>query len=98
MHLYRPDPIPSNPFLRPHYAKKTGITHAQCWAHTRRLFFETQSAEPRASAEALDLSGALYQVETEIRAQEIEQGRAGGEACVIALLMHIYRPDPIPSS
>ncbi len=23
-----------------HYAAKTGITHAQCWAHTRRGFFE----------------------------------------------------------
>ena len=26
------------------YAKKTGLTHAQCWAHTRREFFEADSA------------------------------------------------------
>ena len=29
-----------------HYANKTGLTHAQCWAHTRRGFFEAQGVEP----------------------------------------------------
>jgi transposase len=28
------------------YAKKTGLTHAQCWAHPRREFFEAQTTEP----------------------------------------------------
>jgi transposase len=49
------------------YARKTGITHAQCWAHSRRGFFEAQGAEPQASAEALRQIGALYKVEEAIR-------------------------------
>ena len=28
------------------YANQTGITHAQCWAHTRRKFFEAQGLLP----------------------------------------------------
>ncbi|QKS30727.1 MAG: transposase [Candidatus Accumulibacter similis] len=35
-----------------HYAAKTGITHAQCWTHTRRGFFEAQAAEPEAGRAA----------------------------------------------
>ena len=34
------------------YAKKTGITNAQCWAHSRRAFFEALAAEPQEAAEA----------------------------------------------
>jgi len=58
-----------------HYAAKTGITHAQCWAHTRRLFFESQDAEPQGAAEALDMIGALYQVEARIREHDLEAAR-----------------------
>lgn len=50
-----------------HYARKTGITHAQCWTHTRRLFFEAQKIEPERAAHALDLIGKIYQVEAKIR-------------------------------
>lgn len=50
-----------------HYADKTGITHAQCWSHTRRKFFEAQKAEPDAAAQALEFIGAIYQVEAKIR-------------------------------
>ena len=49
------------------YAEKTGLTHAQCWAHSRRYFFEAKDAEPDASAEALEQIGALYAVEAQIR-------------------------------
>lgn len=56
------------------YAEKTGITHAQCWAHTRRKFFEARDIEPVAD-KGLALIGALYQVEAEIR----EQGLSGAE-------------------
>jgi transposase len=49
------------------YASKTGITHAQCWTHTRRGFFEAQDAEPQAAAEALQRIGRLYEIEDEIR-------------------------------
>ena len=53
------------------YANQTGITHAQCWAHTRRLFFEAQGVEPTATAQALELIGALYAVEARIREHKL---------------------------
>lgn len=56
-----------------HYAQKVGLTHAQCWAHTRRLFFEAQRLEPERAGQALDLIGVLYAVEQHIR----EAGLAG---------------------
>jgi len=49
------------------YAKKTGVTHAQCWIHARREFFEAQDAEPQAAAQALRQIGALYEIEEDIR-------------------------------
>ena len=51
-----------------HYARITrDVTHAQCWAHTRRYFEGAQSSEPGAVAEALALIGELYRVEKHIR-------------------------------
>jgi transposase len=58
-----------DPYTR--YAQKTGITHAQCWAHTRRKLFEAQQADPQAAAAGLDLIGALYAVEERIREQKL---------------------------
>ena len=58
-----------------HYAAKTGITHAQCWSHTRRLFFEAQDAEPQAAAQALDLIGALYELEARVREDNLAAAR-----------------------
>jgi hypothetical protein len=58
-----------------HYAHKTGITHAQCWTHTRRGFFEAQGVEPQAAGEALDLIGGLYAVEERIREQKLRAAR-----------------------
>lgn len=53
------------------YADKTGLTHAQCWAHCRRGFFEAQSAEPQAAGQALEMIGALYRVEEHIRSHKL---------------------------
>lgn len=53
------------------YADKSGITHAQCWAHTRRAFFEAQHAEPQVAATALDFIGGLYAVEARIGEQKL---------------------------
>jgi transposase len=53
------------------YAEKTGITHAQCWAHTRRKFVQAEAAEPEAVAQALDHIGELYAVEVHIREQQL---------------------------
>lgn len=49
------------------YAEKIGITHAQCWSHSRRGFFEALEAEPDGAASALEQIKALYGVEDQIR-------------------------------
>lgn len=49
------------------YAQITGATHAQCWAHTRRKFFEARDADPGGAAQALEQIGQLYRVESTIR-------------------------------
>ncbi len=41
------------------YAEKTGIAHAQCWAHCRREFFNAQSVEPELSEQALERIGRI---------------------------------------
>ena len=51
------------------YAKKVGLTHAQCWAHARRKVFEAQDIEPGPAGQALEAMGALYAVEAAIRDQ-----------------------------
>ena len=43
------------------------LTHAQCWAHTRRYFEKAKEAEPQAVAEALEIIGILYRHEETIR-------------------------------
>jgi transposase len=53
------------------YAEKTGISHARCWAHGRRTFFDALTAEPAGAAEALEQIKALYAVEEEIRDREL---------------------------
>jgi transposase len=57
------------------YATKTGLTHAQCWAHTRRKLFEAQDAEPQLAAKGLDLIGGLYAVEECIREQKLSTAK-----------------------
>lgn len=53
------------------YAEATGLTHAQCWAHSRRLFFEAKDADPERVGQALDQIGALYAVEAHLRDQRL---------------------------
>lgn len=47
------------------YARYAGnnstVTHAGCWAHSRRHFEQAREAEPHATSEALALIGRLYQ-------------------------------------
>ena len=49
------------------YARKVGLTHAQCWAHSRRAFFEARDIEPRRAEHALAMIGELYAIEADIR-------------------------------
>jgi transposase len=53
------------------YAQKTGITHAQCWAHARRKLFEAQGFSPQVAAQGLDMIGALYAAEDIIREKKL---------------------------
>jgi transposase len=50
------------------YAKKAGITHAQCWVHARRQFFDAQDADPERAAIALTHIRQLFSVEDDIAA------------------------------
>ena len=53
------------------YAKsRPEVTQAQCWAHTRRYFERAQDSDP-AAAEVLELIGALYRVEAQIRDRQL---------------------------
>lgn len=54
------------------YVARTGLTHAQCWAHCRREFIEAEQAEPAPVAEALRQFRELYAVEARIRARKLE--------------------------
>ena len=65
------------------YARTTGITHAQCWAHSRRGIFEAKDAEPQAAGQALEQIAALYKVEENIRERKL-----AGEAKRLHRLMH----------
>ena len=65
------------------YAKKAGITNAQCWAHSRRGLFEAKEAEPQAAAQALEQIAALYKVEEQIRERKLT-----GEAKRLHRLLH----------
>lgn len=54
------------------YAAKTeGITHAQCWIHTRRYFEQSLKVEPQAAAQALEIIGKIYQQEKIIRDKQL---------------------------
>lgn len=50
------------------YVERTGIAHAQCWAHCRRAFIKAEQIEPERVEEALRHIGALYRIEEDIRA------------------------------
>lgn len=65
------------------YAKKVGITHALCWAHSRRELFEAEAADPEGAREGLRRIAAVYDIEEQIRTQ-----RLTGEAKRLHRLTH----------
>jgi len=65
------------------FAKKTGVVHAQCWAHTRRNFHEALGAAPAEADFALRLIAKVYEIEEEIRANKL-----GGENKRLHRLAH----------
>src|SRR5690606_24979880 len=42
------------------YAQQTGLTHAQCWAHSRRMFFEAQIRERKFAGESKRMHRLTY--------------------------------------
>ncbi len=55
------------------YAQQSeGVTHAQCWVHTRRKLIEAEDSDPEAANEALEIIGRLYQIEKHIRTQSLQ--------------------------
>lgn len=50
-------------------SNQQGITHAQCWVHSRRYFIEAQAEHPQSATEALQQIAALYRNEQVIKAQ-----------------------------
>lgn len=53
------------------YAEKIGLTHAHCWAHARRTFFEAEASEPSGVAAALEQLQAIYKIEAEVRERKL---------------------------
>ena len=53
-------------------SKVTGVSHATCWAHTRRKFIEAESSDPRRCQKALEYIRVLYEIEESIRECESE--------------------------
>lgn len=59
------------------FAQATGgVTHAQCWAHTRRQFIEAEKNEPDGVASALEYIRVLYGHEAAIRDRRLEPDKA----------------------
>jgi len=52
--------------------KHDQVVHALCWAHARRGFVKAEDVEPGLAAQALERIRALYEVEHEIAARELE--------------------------
>jgi transposase len=49
------------------YARKLGLTHAQCWSHARRKIFAAKDIKPGPAGQALEWIGALFAAEARIR-------------------------------
>ena len=48
-----------------------GLTHAQCWVHSRRQFIEAENSWPAPAKEAISLIAKLYEIEETIRNQKL---------------------------
>lgn len=90
------------------YAEATGVTHAQCWSHTRRGFFEAQRAAPQEADQALKMIGAIYEVEAEIgrralsgedkRLHRLEHAKPKAEAFFAWIEEQLARQGLLPSN
>ena len=84
------------------------VTHALCWAHTRRHFERAKDSEPEAVAEALALIGAMDGHEKQLRADALtgEDKRAYRQTHTRAVVetfwrgcrAQCHRPERVPKS
>lgn len=51
--------------------EKTDATLLHCWAHGRRKFHESLQSDPQQASQALSLIGKLYQIERELREENL---------------------------
>ena len=51
-------------------SKVTGVSHATCWAHTRRKFIEAENSDPHRCQKALEYIRVLYEIEGAVREGE----------------------------
>ena len=89
------------------YSKQMGVTHAQCWAHTRRHFFDARKSDPQGADAALARIGALYAIEETIRRKKLTgedkrhyratHSRPDVEAFFAWVEGQLRRPDLVPS-
>jgi transposase len=56
------------------------VSHAQCWAHTRRAFERAEKSEPQAVSEALAIISQLYRHEEAMRQRKL-LGQAKQDYC-----------------
>jgi transposase len=54
-------------------SRVSGVTHATCWAHTRRKFIEAEESESSRSKKALEYIRLLYEIEESIRDHESDK-------------------------
>ena len=54
-------------------SKVAGVSHATCWAHTRRKFIDAENSEPRRCQKALEYIRVLYEIEESVREGESEE-------------------------
>jgi len=51
-------------------SKVSGVSHATCWARTRRKFIEAEGSDPRRCQKALEYIRLLYEIEESVRDRE----------------------------
>jgi transposase len=79
-----------------HQGFREGITHAACWAHARRKFFEIvkaapQGAPPGLAHEAMRFIGAIYKIEADIRGKPPDERATQRKARSAPLLQDFHQ-------
>jgi transposase len=84
------------------------VTHATCWAHSRRTFEKALQMEPDTAQHAINKIAMLYKIEKHIRDSKLDKGQTlayrqqHSEPIVHAFFIWVYeqrqRPELLPSN